>query len=315
MAIRRPCRRQRATAGFWKVTFIPPVAGRYFTEAEDREGAPRVVVLSYALWQNRFGGTRDIVGRAITLEGQPVTVIGVAPPDYILNPPAERIWIPMASPAWRFTDFWRSRVSGFWIAQAGRVGRASRSRQLTEIDTRLAHEHPHSNYDGGVIATPLIDSIVGPAPDATLHAVRRRGARAAHRVRQHRQPSSRARSCATRRDRRARCTRRHAGEDRVADARGEQLAGHWRWTAGRPGCCRRRSLSCEWTGGDSALAGHDAERAGARVHRAGVDGVRDRFWTRAGNSCGAARSAADVARRRPRLGRCRSRDAAARFSS
>ena len=68
------------SASYWKALFIPPVAGRYFTDEEDREGGPRVVMLSYALWQNRFNGDRSIVGRRrAPISGNPYTVVGVAP--------------------------------------------------------------------------------------------------------------------------------------------------------------------------------------------------------------------------------------------
>src|SRR5690348_9163800 len=85
-----PLQTSLASAEYWKAMYIPPVAGRYFTEAEDRDGAPPVVVLSYALWQHRFNGDRGVVGRPITLGGRAFSVVGVAPPEYILYPPAEK---------------------------------------------------------------------------------------------------------------------------------------------------------------------------------------------------------------------------------
>src|SRR5690348_13812418 len=94
-----------ASAGYWKAMFIPPVIGRYYTDADDREGAPNVVVISYALWQNRFSGDRGIIGRSVTLNGRPYTVVAVASPQYVLFPPAEKVWVPLAPPAWRLTDF------------------------------------------------------------------------------------------------------------------------------------------------------------------------------------------------------------------
>src|SRR5439155_14094298 len=57
----------QASAEYWKAMYIPPAAGRYFTEAEDREGAQKVVVISDGLWQNRFADEAKIVGQNITL--------------------------------------------------------------------------------------------------------------------------------------------------------------------------------------------------------------------------------------------------------
>jgi putative ABC transport system permease protein len=150
-----------ASAGYWQVMFVPPVAGRYFTEEEDRDGGPKVVVLSYALWQNKFSGDRSIIGRSITLDGQPYMVVGVAPPAYILNPPAERLWRPLAPPPSRLNDFGDHELTVYGLLKPNTPADVA-VRQLVQIDTRLAHEHPHNGYDGSVIATPLIDNIVGP---------------------------------------------------------------------------------------------------------------------------------------------------------
>lgn len=150
-----------ASAGYWKAMFIPPVIGRYFTADEDREGAPKVVVLSYALWQSSFGGDRGILGRTITLEGEGYQVIGVAPPDYILYPPAEKVWLPIAPPAARLNDFGDHELSVYGLLRPG-VPQAAAVRQLAEIDTRLAQQNPHSGYDGGVVSKPLVETVIGP---------------------------------------------------------------------------------------------------------------------------------------------------------
>ena len=60
---------------------IRPLLGRSLTPEEDRPGVD-VAVLSYGLWQTRFGGDRSIVGRAITLDRRPYTVVGVMPPGF-----------------------------------------------------------------------------------------------------------------------------------------------------------------------------------------------------------------------------------------
>src|SRR5262249_13684865 len=115
----RPVATREMTAGYWKALFIPPLVGRYFTEAEDRTGAPQVTVLSYALWQSQFNGDRDVVGHVITLDGQPVTVIGVAPPEYILAPPNEVFFRPIAAPAWRFNDYGDHEFTVYGLLKPG----------------------------------------------------------------------------------------------------------------------------------------------------------------------------------------------------
>jgi predicted permease len=71
-----------AAASFFKTFRVQPMLGRAFTEAEDKTGAPKVMVLTYSSWQNRFGGARDILGRSLTLNDAPYTVIGVMPPSF-----------------------------------------------------------------------------------------------------------------------------------------------------------------------------------------------------------------------------------------
>jgi len=71
-----------ATASFFRVFRVQPMLGRPFTEAEDKPGAPKVILLTYASWQTRFGGARDILGRSLTLNDVPYTVIGVMAPSF-----------------------------------------------------------------------------------------------------------------------------------------------------------------------------------------------------------------------------------------
>jgi putative ABC transport system permease protein len=83
----------RVSAAFFTVMGVQPAIGRGFTAAEDAPGGPRAVVLSHALWVDRFGGDRGIVGRAIRLNGEPHTVVGVMPSEFRF-PDTARLWTP-----------------------------------------------------------------------------------------------------------------------------------------------------------------------------------------------------------------------------
>jgi putative ABC transport system permease protein len=78
--VRVPCAAVAST--FLPTLGIQPVLGRNFTPEEDRPNAPRVALLAYGLWQDRFGGDRNVVGRTISLDGQPTQVLGVLPRDF-----------------------------------------------------------------------------------------------------------------------------------------------------------------------------------------------------------------------------------------
>ncbi len=84
----------QASARYFQLFGAPLALGRPYTAAEDRPGGPHVAVISYGLWQSRFGGNRDIVGRAIDLGGVPYVVTGVLGRDFHPNPAAD-IWLPM----------------------------------------------------------------------------------------------------------------------------------------------------------------------------------------------------------------------------
>ena len=86
------------TGEFFDVMGVKPLLGRTFLPEEDRSpGAHRVVVISHGLWQRRFGANPSLVGSTITLNNQPFTVIGVAPPEFKGSYPglAMEAWVPM----------------------------------------------------------------------------------------------------------------------------------------------------------------------------------------------------------------------------
>ena len=74
---------------------LEPALGRVFSEAEDVAGADGVVVLSWGLWQTRFGGDPGVVGRSVLLDGTPLTVVGVMPAEFRFPDAETRAWIPL----------------------------------------------------------------------------------------------------------------------------------------------------------------------------------------------------------------------------
>ena len=151
----------RASASYWKALYIPPVLGRYFGAAEDRPDAPHVIVLSYALWQTAFAADSSIIGRPIMLSGEPYTVIGVAPAGYALRPQSNDAWVPLALTQAQVAEHSDHELSVVGLVRAG-VPAERAVAELTRIEARLATEYPHSYFDGGIVARPLRDSVVGP---------------------------------------------------------------------------------------------------------------------------------------------------------
>ena len=86
-----PARAARVTDGFFRTLGVRPILGRDFRPGEDLPSGPRVTLVSYATWQKRFGARSDVVGRVVTLNGNPYGIIGVLPHEFHFAPaePAE----------------------------------------------------------------------------------------------------------------------------------------------------------------------------------------------------------------------------------
>ena len=90
----------QATGNYFTVIGVPAVAGRVFGEADDTPSAAPVAVISHAYWQKRFGGEPSAVGRVVSINGQPVTIVGVTPPEFAgiqrLGEDAPDVTVPLA---------------------------------------------------------------------------------------------------------------------------------------------------------------------------------------------------------------------------
>jgi putative ABC transport system permease protein len=96
---------RRVTANFWTVLGSRPALGRVFTEDEDTHGVP-VAVISHGLWQRRFGGSRDIIGRKFIANGSPFQIVGVMPSEFYFLPSREiDIWMPASFSARDLSNF------------------------------------------------------------------------------------------------------------------------------------------------------------------------------------------------------------------
>ena len=84
----------RSSRNYFRLFEANPILGRTFTAEEDRPGGPRVLVMSYGLWQRRFGGDTSILRQTIGLGGAPYAVVGVLSPGFISYPAAD-VWMPL----------------------------------------------------------------------------------------------------------------------------------------------------------------------------------------------------------------------------
>src|SRR5918992_6231172 len=155
---------QRVSAGYFRALGVRPALGRDFDASDDRPSGPRVVVLGDGLWQRRFGGDSGIVGRKVTLDDDPYTVIGVMPRSFenVLAPAAE-LWAPLQYGASFAPD---SREWGHHLRMIGRVrpgvGRSQATAELAAIARTPLPEFPRVRWaalESGLIVSSLRDDV------------------------------------------------------------------------------------------------------------------------------------------------------------
>jgi len=150
------------TANYFSVLGSAPLLGRTFRPGEDVPGRDDVVILSYGLWQAKFGGDRSIVGGTIDLDARPYTVIGVMRPDFYsahIFTVQPDLWIPTAIEAERADRTTRD------VLVYGRLG-AGQSIETAQaamrvVAARIASAHADTDDRWSVALVPLRDHVVG----------------------------------------------------------------------------------------------------------------------------------------------------------
>lgn len=153
------------TAEFFNVLAIQPILGRTFVPEDSQTGRDHVVVLSYGLWQRRFGSNQRIIGQAIRLDATPYIVIGVLPQGFDFSIPeyfeSRGLWVPTVLPQ----DNSNSERGHKYLSVIARlkpgVVLSGAEQDMHVITERLASEYPGTMGKFGVKLTPLHEQIVG----------------------------------------------------------------------------------------------------------------------------------------------------------
>jgi putative ABC transport system permease protein len=145
---------------YFNVFGVQPMAGRTFTEAEDLPDGPRVAVISYGFWQSRFGADRQMVGRTITLNGEPYVVIGIMPQGFHTDP-EEDVWIALQADP-------HSTNQGHYLAAAARlkpgVTLAAAQAEMKIVGEQFRRAYPTwMDQNESVAVAPLRDAMVEDA--------------------------------------------------------------------------------------------------------------------------------------------------------
>lgn len=150
---------QAVTSGFFAALGIEPRLGRALVAGDDPPGADRVAIVSHGLWMERYGGDPGVLGRAISLDGVPHTIVGVMPATF--TPPGgdARLWTPLSE-----ESKGEDRKSQF-LEVVGRlapgVSMADASDRLARVQAGLAEVYPDEQGDVGSRMVGYLDSVVG----------------------------------------------------------------------------------------------------------------------------------------------------------
>jgi putative ABC transport system permease protein len=163
---------QLVSANFFELLGVKPAIGRTFFPDEDQKpGGNPVAVLSYALWTHQFGSDRGILGKTLTLNSVPYTVIGIAAPEFkgtfaFLNP--EQIWLPISMYKQVLTGFAAENLDdrrALFVLSVGRlkpgVNLTQAEASLKPLASALEKEYPTDNAGRSVTLTPLANAAVG----------------------------------------------------------------------------------------------------------------------------------------------------------
>lgn len=156
-----PVRGDRVSDGFFRTLGVTPVLGRDFYPGEDLPSAPRTALLSYAAWQQRYGGNRNVLGSVVTLDGVPNVIVGVLPRDFHFAP-AGTVEFWTAFHASSDCDLGRYCHTIWGIARLkDGVSLQAASANVKSIAKQLEKEYPGTNRDQGASLALLTDVIVG----------------------------------------------------------------------------------------------------------------------------------------------------------
>jgi len=148
------------TANFFGLLGVAPVLGRVILPEEDKPEVNKVAMISYSLWQQRYGGERSVVGRELLLNGERYTVVGVMPAGFQFMESRIGLWVPIA-----FTSETLAQRGSHFLTVIARirpgVTLAQANADIQTIQQRIAHDHPDQAGRLGAFVMPLRDQLAG----------------------------------------------------------------------------------------------------------------------------------------------------------
>jgi putative ABC transport system permease protein len=149
----------RVTSNFFDTLSVRPALGRTFLQDEDQPGHDQAVVLSYGLWQRRFGADPNVLGKVVDFDSKAYTIAGVMGKDFEFPVPSD-VWIPLALNAKEKTDRANRTVHVIGRLKPD-VSVAQAQSEMATIGARLARDYPQTNKDRRTHVMPVIEFVEG----------------------------------------------------------------------------------------------------------------------------------------------------------
>ena len=152
----------QVTANLFTTIGVPPLIGRTFVSGEDQPGVPRLMVISYELWQRHLGGRADVIGQTIELTDRDYTIVGVMPRQFQFAPfwqTQAQMWTPLVLGD-RVTDRGGRSLRLFARLRPG-VSVAQAQARMDTVARRLAAAYPKTNTNLAIQVLPLQEKVVG----------------------------------------------------------------------------------------------------------------------------------------------------------
>ncbi|HEX7049876.1 MAG TPA: ABC transporter permease [Longimicrobiales bacterium] len=158
----------RASANLFRLLGVEPALGRAFLPEEEQPGRHRIVILSHGLWQRRFGGDPGILGRSLTLDGEPYAVVGVMPAGFRFPDDDDvGMWVPLSYLPYEL----RSRGQRMFNVVGRLAADATLEQAQNEMSTiagRLAVQYPEAHRGWDVLVQPAREVVIGETRPALL---------------------------------------------------------------------------------------------------------------------------------------------------
>ncbi|HZD04898.1 MAG TPA: ABC transporter permease, partial [Longimicrobiales bacterium] len=154
----QPVRVAEINASAFRVTRVPPLMGRTLLDADEEPGAPLPLVIGYDVWQTRFEGDPEVVGRTVRLNADPGTVVGVMPEGFAF-PMAHDVWAPLRLDV---NDYERGRGPALDVSGrlAPGVSLDQAQAELTVLGRRAATRFPEANARRRPVVRPYRGGLV-----------------------------------------------------------------------------------------------------------------------------------------------------------